>query len=192
AKPLFYEIFSARLGPEVTEEAWEKYATERVGQYVYTQYPYDIKDRIYSMFGGHPVTLSATGEHKLMQCRHHALVAQTLLEGFGIESRLVKNNVTFDQTKTPNLRPHASNSVRIGKKWYLFDATAPEIRPDGKAYVFLKEVPETAINLNANTYNWRFREANGRTRVYQSRSNMYYRIGDNTSHSTRINQSPSR
>ncbi|MBI2034543.1 MAG: hypothetical protein HYT11_02300 [Candidatus Levybacteria bacterium] len=37
AKPLFYEIFTAQLGPEVTQEAWEQYVTQRVAHFVYTQ-----------------------------------------------------------------------------------------------------------------------------------------------------------
>lgn len=131
------------------------------------------------MFGGHSVALSTTGEHKLMVCRHHALVTQTLLQAFGIESRLMKSNVTFDQKKEPALEPHANNLVRIGNKWYLLDATAPEPLPNGKSKVFMKDIPERSVNLNAQTYMWRLQETDGSTRIYRSRSNMNYRIRDN-------------
>ncbi|MBI4080579.1 MAG: hypothetical protein HY430_02300 [Candidatus Levybacteria bacterium] len=176
---LFHEIFTEEVPRGITSEQWKKYVTQKVAREVFSNMPYN--------YGGAPVMQNRSVrvddiiDQKLSVCRHHALVTQVLLQGFGITGRLLKSDVNFSE----QMEPHANNLVRIEGKWHLLDSTAPERSPDGNyTGIFLKPIPEKHIDLNKHIYTWKIPEANGRMRVYQSRSNMFYRIRDNVQNPT--------
>lgn len=178
AKPLFYEIFAQEVPKDVSSAQWKKYVTMKVAEYVYNTMPYnyDAAKSGSPIMNNRSVNVVDVIDKNLSACRHHALVTQTLLQGFGVTSRLLKSDVNF----SGQMEPHANNLVRIEGKWHLLDSTAPEKGPDGTLTgIFLKPIPEKHIDLNKQTYTWKIPEANGRTRVYQSRANMFYRVRDN-------------
>lgn len=178
-KPLFREIFSTEIPDGTSKEQWKKWVMQKVSHYVYTSMPYNYdQQKMPRSFNSGSVTMTDVIGNKLAQCRHHALMTQVLLETFGITSRLMKSELIVNGQ---NLGPHVNNAVRIEEKWYIVDPTNPETKADGKnSKIFIRPIPETSLDLNANKYEWNFDLENGEKRGYKSRSNMYYRIRDNS------------
>ncbi len=171
AKPLYHEVFMSQTLSELPRFEWKKIVTEKVAQYVYQQMPYnydEVKhpDQLNRSIGLHEIV-----DHKLAVCRHHALMTQTLLQGFGITSRLIKSNVNYGNGRGG---AHANNLVRIEGYWNLLDSTSPERLPNGQELIFIRPIPQHRIDLNALTYEWSFPMASGNTRTYQSRTNMHW------------------
>jgi hypothetical protein len=178
SKEFFFSIFSydfSSLPPQEKNERIKKFIAKRTGLYVYKTLSYDHKDEGLPMFSTHSTPLSGYADRKLAVCRQQALYTQVLLQAFGLTSRLVKSDVSFNGK---NFGPHVNNAVRIEGKWYVMDTTNPEQINLQQSDIFIKPVPETDIDLNKNVYKWSFANAFG-TREYITRNNMHYRIRDN-------------
>ena len=181
AQPLFKKVLTIQETEGKDTDEWESDVVSEVMDFVYTSMPYNfgVSENAESVMYG-TVMLSDIADQKLAVCRHHALVTQVLLQSLGITSRLMKSYASFD-----GMPPgaHANNAVEIDGKWYLLDTTNPESGTDGKPKPYIKAIPENDLEFNNNKYTWKFDDGNGRTREYQSRSNMYYRIRDNAKES---------
>lgn len=177
SKDLFISVFSHDFSNIPNEErsgATKKYIADQVGLYVYHVLPYDYHGQaVYEK--GHSVPIANFRETQLAVCRQQALYTQILLQAFGLTSRLVKTDISFNNGVAG---AHANNLVRINNKWFVLDVTNPEKINPQRSVVFMKPIKEDYIDLNNNKYSWTF--ANGyETRSYTTRNNMHYRIRDN-------------
>lgn len=180
SKDLFMSIFSndfsqfSNLSEKEKSSAIKTAIVDQIGRYVHHHLPYDHYDQA-NYQRGNSIPISEFRNMKLAVCRQQALYAQILLQSFGLTSRLIKTNVSFDGRDSG---PHANNLVRINYRWYVLDVTAPERLNPNHSRVFLKPVPESNIDLNESKYTWSF--DNGYSnRKYVTRNNMFYKIMDN-------------
>lgn len=173
AKSLFEEVYTQDLeGKELGD--WKESVVKMVAMFVYDSMPYNREHRVHSSVFGRSVGAEEIIDKRLAVCRHHALVAQVLLQSFGITSRLLKCDVDFGKGK--GFSAHAANLVRIDHQWYLLDTTNPDLK-DGKKDVFLRAVSDKDIQLNTKTYDWEFvRNRDGSKYKYRSRDNMYFKV----------------
>lgn len=176
-KDLFINIFShdfSNIPIAERNDAIKKTIVDQIGKYVYHALPYDYEGQA-SYEEGHSVLISDFRDMQLAVCRQQALYTQVLLQAFGLTSRYIKTDVTFD---VRNLGPHANNLVRLNKKWFVLDVTNPEKLNPQRSAVFMKPVSEREIDLNKNKYTWNFDNGYDK-RKYVTRNNMFYRIRDN-------------
>lgn len=173
AEKLFVNIFSQDYNG-VSLERWKTYVIKRVAHFVHAEMPYNYKPQSRLSAFGRSVRMDEVYDQKLAQCRHHALMAQVLLQSFGITSRLLKCDVSFRDGDA--LSPHAANLVRINFKWHLLDTTNPD-EYNGQGEIFMPEISERDIDFKRNSYSWRFpRKKNNQVVTYNSRNNMYFKI----------------
>jgi len=160
ARDLFIKIFEEGISKK-------KDIVIEVANWVHKNLPYDHKNRADQLGRG------SIRIHKLHDapeaiavCRHHAIYTQVLNQTLGITSRLLKCNLDG--------QAHSCNLVRIDNVWYLLDVTN-HIKITGKEYICLVPIEEKEIDLNTNEYHWEVASGK-RTRTYDSRNNMYFRI----------------
>ena len=179
---VLYAIFTKQFPADLSEEDRQIWMTRTIARHVYNNIHYDYKDKISTLMrGGQSMYQGEIESLRLGVCRHHTIDTQVLLQSLGIDSRLMKSDLTIEKT----LGPHANNLVHIEGKWYLLDSTNPEFMDDAehKATPYIKLLPESTIDLNTQKYTWTTSDmlidGKKRTRTYVSRNNMYYRIRDN-------------
>lgn len=174
ARELFEKVFQSDTG-KMSLERRKKFIVECINYHVFTKMPYDYQNRG-PINPNKSIPLHKVAEDRQAVCRHHALYTQVLLQAFGISSKLLKCELDFGNG---NKEPHVANLVRINGKWYLMDVTNPD-ENNGIGEYFIRELPETDIDTNRQTYTWRLnRKKEGKNWVYVSRNNMYFRINDN-------------
>ena len=177
-KDLFMTVFSydfSDIPEQERQERMKMFIARKTSLYIYKKLQYDAKNEAFpARFNSIP--LARYGEKRLAICRQQALYTQVLLQTFGLTSRLMKTDVSFD-TGYPG--PHANNLVRINHKWFVLDATNPEkLNSQLQSTVFIKQIPERDMDLNNKTYKWSF-DTPYDVRSYATRNNMYYRIMNN-------------
>lgn len=176
AKPLLYEIFSMNFAkPRIVE---------RVASFVHDNIKYG-NNRKTKVPEVRSKLLEEYMEEGMGVCRHHALYTQVLLQALGITSRLVKCNM--GNPPFP-LGKHACNLVRIDGIWFLLDVTNPrESTPVLPSRNFLtrlsdenqRQIAQEGLDLNGKKYQWDI-PFEGRTRRYETRNTMHYRIMENS------------
>ena len=161
SRKLFFDVYSKGVLDKTS-------IVMEVAHWVYKAMPYDHKTEGSGLGSGTiPIDrLVKEARAPLSVCRHHALYTQVLLQAFGLTSRLLKCYMDNG--------PHACNLVRINNKWFLLDVTNPILR-NKQVMVCLIPIVETDIDLNKHSYQWRVQHDRGIS-VYQSRSNMFFRI----------------
>jgi hypothetical protein len=171
-KQLLYKIFTKGEFLDAGDVNFQRMAVEKVANYVYENIRYDYNNEMTPFNFGKSLPLSNFSEKKLGVCRHQAMLTQVLLQTLGVDVRLMKCNVGFDNGFK---EPHANNLVKIEDNRYLLDVTNPDFIPNtSNRKVYVRKLPEGPINLNNNKYNWNFGD-----RTYETRNNMYFRIRDN-------------
>lgn len=158
--------------PEHSERL-KQYIVRYIGTVVYNHIQYDHKEEGNYLNPFRSVPIAEIHKRRLGKCRHHAMFGQVLMQFMGITSRLLKCDTDLGKISGP----HVSNLVRINYKNYLLDITNPDFDPDKKSReVFLRPIPEKDVgNIQDGTV-WNFTLKGDRKRVYQKRSNMFYRI----------------
>lgn len=172
ARPLFDKVFSRNIeGMDLSE--WKHKVIREVNHFVYTNMPYNRTNPINAPLLGRSIRMDEIFEQRLAVCRHHALMAQVLLQSFGITSRLLKCRLDFGSGHSGR---HAANLVRVDYQWYLLDVTNPDI-VDGQGDMYLKPIPEKNVDLNSKNYIWHFPRSDGaKGRTYESHDDMYFKI----------------
>lgn len=175
SRQFLHDLFSRELSYSFSISQWKRSAVLKVAQYVYNSMPYNYSGILHPEFSNRSIPI--TNLDLYTQCRHHALMTQVLLQTCGITSRLMKSELVIDGNY---LGPHVNNLVRLEGQWYLLDTTNPTQNQAQKLEVFMRPIPDKHIDLNEKTYRWSFNTPTG-IRTYESRSDMHYRIQDNTS-----------
>lgn len=171
-KQLLYEIFTKGEFLDAGDVNFQRMAVEKVANYVYENIRYDYHDEMTPFNIGKSIRLSDFSEKKLGVCRHQAMLTQVLLQTLGVDVKLMKCNVSFNNGSKG---AHANNLVKIEDTHYLLDVTGPDFIPNTNTRkVYVRKLPEGSIDLNTNKYNWNFGD-----RTYETRNNMYFRIRDN-------------
>lgn len=171
-KQLLYEIFTKGEFLDAGDILFQRMAVEKVANYVYENIRYDHDNEMTPFNIGKSLRLSNFSEKKLGVCRHQAMLTQVLLQTLGVDVRLMKCNVSFNNSSKG---AHANNLVKIEDTHYLLDVTGPDFIPDTNTRkIYVRKLPERSIDLNTNKYNWNFGD-----RIYETRNNMYFRIRDN-------------
>lgn len=172
ARPLFDKVFSSNIeGMELSE--WKRRVIKETNDFVYTNMPYNRTKPIRSSALGRSIRMDEVFDQRLAVCRHHALMAQVLLQSFGLTSRLLKCNADFGSGHSGR---HAANLVRVDYRWYVLDVTNPDI-VDGRGGIYIRQIPEKEIDLNTKNYIWHFPRSGGaKGRTYESHHDMYFKI----------------
>ncbi len=146
---------------------------KNVAALVYTAMPYDKAEAATYHTSKRVVGVHEAFNERLAQCRHHALYTQVMLQALGITSRLFKCDVDFGRGR---FESHGANLVRINNKWYILDATNPDVK-DGIGEIFMIPMNESDVDpTSLKGKEWVAKKKDGSTVKYRSRNDMYYTI----------------
>lgn len=175
SRDLFKRIFKTEIPSNINKNDLEMYILKNVMFDVDKNIKYDYQNENNSYFNK-SIGLHQLVESRLGVCRHQAMLAQVLLQSFGLESRLVKGTVVFADG---NLGRHANNLVKLGDNWNLIDVTNKDRDINGKGDYFIRPIKEDNIDLNNKKYVWNFIRKDNSPVKYETDNKMYYRVVDN-------------
>jgi hypothetical protein len=177
-KELFMRVYS--MNPTGTpQERVDMTIAHMVAKEIFTKLPYARDDSYKPAERGGVLKLSET---KTGLCQQQALTSQVLLQAFGIEARLSKNAVAgADEIakKGPEAAyggDHVSNFIKIGEKWYVFDATNHNTdlsNGPGKFAAGIFEIPEAPDPTRKQEF---VLHTNRGLRKYTTRQEMYWAV----------------
>lgn len=177
-KNLFMKVYA--MNPTgISQERIDLTVAHMVAREVFTTLPYARDDSYKPTERGGILKLSET---KTGVCQQQALTSQVLLQAFGIEARLSKNAVAgADEIakKGPEAAyggDHVSNFIKIGEKWYVFDATNHNTDLSNGSAKFaagIFEIPEAPDPTRKQEF---VLHTNRGLRKYTTRQEMYWAV----------------
>ncbi len=177
-KDLFTKVYA--MNPAgISQERIDMTIAHMVAKEIHFKLPYARDDSYKPAVRGGILKLS---EAKAGVCQQQALTSQVLLQAFGIEARLSKNAVAgADEiakkgTEAAYGGDHVSNFVKIGEKWYVFDATNHNTdlsNGSGKFAAGIFEIPEAPDPTRKQIF---VLATNRGPRKYTTRQEVYWAV----------------
>lgn len=175
-KDVFTKVYS-RNPNGIPQEKIDMTIAHKVAEAVYFGIPYARDDSYKPAERGGVLKMS---ELQSGICQQQALTSQVLLQAFGIEARLSKNSVAgADEIARVGAEKayggdHVSNFMKIGDKWYVFDATNHNSPPSENARKFVPGIFELSEAPDPARKQEFVLDTNLGPRKYTTRQNMYW------------------